>query len=189
MTQDERSEATKARILAAALDLFSSRGFEGSSTKSVAAAAGVSEGVIFHHFGSKLGMLRALRTPEHSLSAALEPLIPAYRERPARELAAAVAETFRAIARRDGKLLSLLVMESAKNDELGELFRAQLRRAEAVLAEELQRRALGGEPLALVDPQASARQLVARLLLDFILAGPVGDRGLTELMDDCRRLF
>jgi TetR/AcrR family transcriptional regulator len=33
--------------------LFSERGFEGTTTKAIAAAAGVSEGIIFQHFASK----------------------------------------------------------------------------------------------------------------------------------------
>ncbi len=46
--QDRRKQ-----LLGVAVELFSKRGFEGTTTKAIAAAAGVSEGIIFQHFASK----------------------------------------------------------------------------------------------------------------------------------------
>lgn len=37
----------------AALELFAAKGFDGTSTREIAQAAGVAEGLIFHHFDSK----------------------------------------------------------------------------------------------------------------------------------------
>ena len=49
MKGDER----RAQILQTAVDLFSKRGFRGTTTKEIAVAAGVSEAIIFRHFSSK----------------------------------------------------------------------------------------------------------------------------------------
>lgn len=46
-------EERRNQLLRTAVGLFSQRGFEGTTTKSIAAAAGVSEAVIFQHFQSK----------------------------------------------------------------------------------------------------------------------------------------
>lgn len=46
---DEKRE----RILAAARGSFAERGFAGATTAEIAGRAGVSEGILFHHFGSK----------------------------------------------------------------------------------------------------------------------------------------
>ena len=46
-------ETTRARILATALDLFRRRGFERTTMREVASAAGVSLGAAYHYFGSK----------------------------------------------------------------------------------------------------------------------------------------
>ncbi len=46
-------EETRRQILAAALKLFPSRGVHGVSVEAVADAAGVSRGIVYHHFGSK----------------------------------------------------------------------------------------------------------------------------------------
>ena len=47
-------------ILQAALKLFASEGYHATSTNKVAKSAGVSEGLIFRHFGNKEGLLDAV---------------------------------------------------------------------------------------------------------------------------------
>ena len=48
------------QILKAALLLFAKEGFHATSTSKVAKQAGVSEGLIFRHFGNKEGLLKAI---------------------------------------------------------------------------------------------------------------------------------
>ncbi|MGB0368696.1 MAG: TetR/AcrR family transcriptional regulator [Flavobacteriales bacterium] len=47
-------------ILKAALRLFATQGYASTSTSKVAKEAGVSEGLIFRHFGNKEGLLNAI---------------------------------------------------------------------------------------------------------------------------------
>ena len=47
------ADATRERILAAALDLFSERSFEGATTREIAARAGVTQPLLNYHFSSK----------------------------------------------------------------------------------------------------------------------------------------
>ncbi len=47
------ADPTRARILEAALDLFSERSFEGASTRLIAERAGVPQPLLSYHFGSK----------------------------------------------------------------------------------------------------------------------------------------
>lgn len=48
------------KILEAALLLFAKEGYHATSTNKVAKAAGVSEGLIFRHYGNKEGLLKAI---------------------------------------------------------------------------------------------------------------------------------
>lgn len=48
------------KILNAALELFAKEGYRSTSTSKVAKLAGVSEGLIFRHFGNKEGLLEAI---------------------------------------------------------------------------------------------------------------------------------
>ena len=53
-------EGRRRRVLEEATRLFSERGYSSVTTGDVAAAAGVAEGSVFHYFGSKPGLLRAV---------------------------------------------------------------------------------------------------------------------------------
>ena len=56
----DRAETTRTRILDAAVLCFSQRGFDRTSTAAIAKAAGVSQGIIFHHFATKDGLFSAV---------------------------------------------------------------------------------------------------------------------------------
>jgi AcrR family transcriptional regulator len=48
------------QLLEVALNIFSRRGFKGATTKEIAAAAGVTEAIIFQHFPSKEALYSAV---------------------------------------------------------------------------------------------------------------------------------
>jgi AcrR family transcriptional regulator len=48
-----KKAATRARIVAAALALFRTRGFEATTTKAIARKAGIAEGTVFNYFPTK----------------------------------------------------------------------------------------------------------------------------------------
>src|ERR1700756_46062 len=51
------SAETRARLLRAAADAFAARGYDGTRVADIAAAAGVSNGALYAHFGSKAELL------------------------------------------------------------------------------------------------------------------------------------
>ena len=53
-------EATKAALLAAAVQVFAERGYDAATTREVAQAAGVNEQLIQRYFGGKAGLLLAV---------------------------------------------------------------------------------------------------------------------------------
>ena len=58
--QREKSEASVAHTLEAALKLFSSRGFRATSMREIATEAGLSVGNVYHHFPSKDAIFQRL---------------------------------------------------------------------------------------------------------------------------------
>lgn len=79
MEQDKKSERSRAAILEAALDLFSSQGYRGTSIRDIAGKAGVSTGNVYHHFADKetifltvLGQYwKAIESPDFPFNKAL----------------------------------------------------------------------------------------------------------------------
>lgn len=54
--------SSASRILATALDLFAVRGYDATSVREICQAAGITKPSLYHFFGSKEGVLRALAT-------------------------------------------------------------------------------------------------------------------------------
>ncbi|MBO0840670.1 MAG: TetR/AcrR family transcriptional regulator [Sciscionella sp.] len=59
-TQHDRSASTKAALITAGRALFAERGYAGVPADDIVKAAGVTRGALYHHFGDKLGLFRAV---------------------------------------------------------------------------------------------------------------------------------
>ena len=78
-TQEDRTRRSRKQILAAALKLFSRRGYHGTSIRDIAEAARASTGNVYHHFPDKESIfnalieeyLEAISSPEHPFNRAL----------------------------------------------------------------------------------------------------------------------
>ncbi len=61
MKKKRNQEDTRAKLLDAALDIFSKNGYDAATTRNIAKKAGVNESLIHRYFKSKLGLFLALR--------------------------------------------------------------------------------------------------------------------------------
>jgi len=66
LSRDERRRRSEATILQAAREQFADAGFERTTIRSVAAAAGVDPALVMQHFGSKEGLFAAVGRQERS---------------------------------------------------------------------------------------------------------------------------
>lgn len=91
MTSDLPEPRSADRILLSSLTLFSTKGYDATSVREICAAAGITKPTLYHFYGSKEGVYRAL------VEGVLEP----FRGEVARVLAAGdpVRERLRAVAR------------------------------------------------------------------------------------------
>ncbi len=58
--QSARSEATRARLIEVGIELFSQRGYSGVGTEEIVERAQVTRGALYHHFGDKRDLFRAV---------------------------------------------------------------------------------------------------------------------------------
>jgi AcrR family transcriptional regulator len=104
-----------ARIRSAALELFAARGVAATSIREVARAAGVSPGLVQHHFGTKDGLRRAV--DEFVVADALETItdLPASLEERSAEFAARMG----AVTRDRPEAVLYLARAASEGSELG----------------------------------------------------------------------
>lgn len=105
---------TRERLLGAAADAFAERGYDGTRVADIAAAAGVSNGALYAHFGSKAGLLVAALRAHGPLL--LADLLAADPDRPITDLLLAAG---RRLPRRHGVRGYLIVeaLVAARRDE------------------------------------------------------------------------
>ncbi|MFD2418489.1 TetR/AcrR family transcriptional regulator [Amycolatopsis pigmentata] len=59
-TQQDRSNSTRAALMAAARELFAHRGYQDVPADEIVRAAGVTRGALYHHYADKQGLFRAV---------------------------------------------------------------------------------------------------------------------------------
>lgn len=64
-TNEERTQATRAALLASARKHFVEKGFAGTSTPEIVRSAGMTRGALYHHFDDKRGLFHAVVKEEH----------------------------------------------------------------------------------------------------------------------------
>jgi AcrR family transcriptional regulator len=166
-TQEQRRAETRAQLLAAAADLFATKGFHATSAEAVAAAADRTTGALYDHFGGKDGLLVALL--EQWVEQTIVELASSV-EREA-DLDGRIAQMWHGLIRRDaesGRAWLLLEFElwlhAARDPEIGVVGAERVHAMRAGLAESLARWA-DEYGLSLPAPApAVAVQLIALLI-------------------------
>lgn len=107
MARAPRAEATRQRVLDAALAVYRKHGHEGFNVHAIAAESGVSLGSIYHHFGSMDGLAAAVYA--RSMSALLQRIAAALSGiRSLRRGVAAVVEAYLGFARSQRTQMSFI---------------------------------------------------------------------------------
>ncbi len=68
-SQEERRDATRRALIAAARRQFAENGYAATNTPAIAAEAGVTRGALYHHFADKQALFEAVVEEEHALLA------------------------------------------------------------------------------------------------------------------------
>jgi TetR/AcrR family transcriptional regulator len=171
----------RTQILAAAMDVFSERGFHGARTRDLAEKAGVSEALIFRHFPTKEDIIRAILE-----LVGFEDRIRAMEEQferlPPREALQRIAEVTLTALRDDPRIFRVIFFGLLETPELaGEFYQKFLSRllaletrlfARAFLVRAGKSGARGTRSSRKLDPAIAARSFHGSLLF-YNLTGAV----------------
>ncbi|MEY4478379.1 MAG: TetR/AcrR family transcriptional regulator [Schleiferiaceae bacterium] len=145
------------RILRAALHLFSAHGYHGTSMQHIATEAGVSKGLLFHHFADKSSLLHALI---ETLQQHLAPQTPiSVSQEPAEAFHALIEHVFGHLTQAHAlvKLLVPLAIHIGGTESFHQLMTQKMQGIQTYLADLLRQ-------MDVAQPEMEAQQLA--LLLD-----------------------
>jgi AcrR family transcriptional regulator len=111
----------QASLIAAAASLFARKGFNGTTTKEIAKAAGVSEALVFKHFPTKRALYAAILAEKVTVNELLEAIEESARKRDDRRVFALIAG-YRIRPGVDSTLLRLLLFSALEGHELSDMF-------------------------------------------------------------------
>jgi AcrR family transcriptional regulator len=115
-------EERRRQIVEAAIDLFSRKGFRGTTTREIAEAAGISEAMIFKHFATKQDLYSAIIEAKSETE---ELLVSAAKAATARDdpgVFRSVGLKMMEQTERDPSLMRLLLFSALEGHELSDIF-------------------------------------------------------------------
>lgn len=184
-------EERRKEIVEAAITLFARQGFERTTTREIAAAAGISEGTIYKYFASKQEILLAFIRPQ------VLPSIPEiFREREGVTDAQLIREFIEdrfAVWERNRDLMRVIFGESLFNPMLAEGMHNMLLHAMQTIEGYIARRVEQGA-FRRVNPKVASRALFCHLLVYFLkwdVLAPAGEEKIPggQLFDQLTDLF
>jgi AcrR family transcriptional regulator len=168
------------RIVEAALELFATRGFEGTSTKAIALAAGVAEGLIFHHFETKEALLTEVFATDHSYFGDLEDLSSSPPDLPVEIVLDRLASEALARLRRERRIAVVLFTTAQTNLEMRARLQQAIGAGTGHLARHLQARRDAGELRKELDADMAAFAFLSPLFLFFLVHRDLPDAAWEE---------
>lgn len=123
ISQPSRRSSTErqASLIQAAATLFAKKGFNGTTTKEIARAAGISEALVFKHFPTKRALYAAILAEKVTVSELLGAIEESAKKRDDRRVFTLIA-SYRIRPGVDPTLLRLLLFSALEGHELSDMF-------------------------------------------------------------------
>ena len=154
------AENRRQQILDVAIQLFSQKGFRGTTTKEIALAAGVNEAIIFRHFATKRDLYSAIidqKACAKEIVAKQAELAKAMEQRNDRKLFETIALHILEVHEHDETFMRLMFYSALEGHELSDMFfRNQVAERYREIANYIKQRINEGV-FRKVDPQIAVR--------------------------------
>jgi len=160
----------KKQLLEIAMKLFSEQGFDGTSTREIAQAAGVNEALIFRHFRTKEDLFWAVlsdRVERRGRNRRMRELVRS--EGDFREVLVAIAETLLDRTEDDAAVTRLLFYSALRNRELSNRFFQTYGQEKFEMLASLIRAGIGAGHFRQVNPVTAARAFLGMIVYDYLV--------------------
>ncbi|HEY7677726.1 MAG TPA: TetR/AcrR family transcriptional regulator [Candidatus Methylomirabilis sp.] len=194
MTERLKAAERREQIVQAAVELFSRKGFRGTTTREIAEAVGISEAALFKYFATKEDLYTAIIEAKAQTDEVIATASPAAARRDDAGVFRAVGLHFLEEVQRDTSLMRLLLFSALEGHELSEMFfRSRVRRLHEFLADYIRAGAAAGRFRPL-DPLLAARAFLGMVFHNLLIHELFGvkrepTQGVHEVVDALVALF
>lgn len=169
MTERLKAVERREQIIQAAVELFSRRGFRGTTTREIAEAVGVSEAALFKYFATKEELYTAIIETKSQTEEVITKAAAAAGRLDDAGVFRAVGLHFLEEVQRDHSLMRLLLFSALEGHELSEMFfRSRVRRLHEFLAEYIRAGTAAGRFRPL-DPLLAARAFLGMVFHNLLI--------------------
>lgn len=164
------AEETRSRLLAAAADAFTERGYDGARVAEIASAAGLSNGALYGHYESKTDLLAAALQSRGPT--ALESVFPDAAHRTAADLLVALGTRLNVRDRSRGALITEALVAARRDDNVAAVITEHLAGRGEMLGELVR----AGKAASEIDESVSEDALIRfcfMILLGSLLMAPL----------------
>jgi AcrR family transcriptional regulator len=166
--RQQQATLRREQILEQSLRLFAQHGFSGTSTKMIAQAVGITEGLIFHYFPDKFSILATILEKRELVLNDVLRLLERSKDRPAKELLPEIALRSAAVQRRESDYVRLLIGSNAQDGNQFGGLSAAISGFASRLAVYLESRVEAGELRTGMNTQIAAFTFLAPTIMFFM---------------------
>jgi AcrR family transcriptional regulator len=167
--RQQQAAARREQIIETALKLFAENGFDGTSTKQIARSAGITEGLVFYYFPTKMALLAAVLETHHSFISELRILLADASNRPVLELLPTIARAWLNVLRREESFTRMMLGAAQAEPQVGELLRGLIAEGVERLSAYFAARIEAGELRADLPVETSAMVFFSSLMMFFVV--------------------
>ena len=161
------AEKRRQQIIDVAIQLFSQKGFRGTTTKEIALAAGVNEAIIFRHFATKRDLYSAIidqKACATEMAAKQAEIVKAIEQRHDRKLFETIAFHILEVHEHDETFMRLMFYSALEGHELSDIFfRNQVAERYREIANYIKQRISEGA-FRKVDPNIAVRAFFGMII-------------------------
>lgn len=169
MTERLKASERREQIVHAAVELFSRKGFRGTTTREIAEAVGISEAGLFKYFATKEELYTAIIEAKSQTEAVIVKAAAAAARQDDAGVFRAVGLHFLEETQRDPTLMRLLLFSALEGHELSEMFfGSRVRRLHEFLADCIRSGTAAGR-LRAVDPLLAARAFLGMVAHNLLI--------------------
>lgn len=164
----QQASARRQQILEAAVRLFAQQGVSRTTTRQIAQEVGVTEGLIFKYFPTKLELARAVTGSPHVILGDLRNILMDAKAQPVVEVMGRIATVWLDLLHREADLSTILFGEGLINPEIGGIVYQVIEEGAAGIEQFLDTNKQTGKITMVLDTKTIAHMYMASILMFFL---------------------